>query len=270
MNRLAFNLDRWSFPFLFALMAGVGLFFLVFPTIVVLVTSLTAAEVLRFPPEEYSLKWYWELRNAVQIRSAAWNSFVVAFWTTLLSILLGVASALAIGRSRAPWARVLDTLFMSPLLLPALAFGFAALMLFSMVGLQLSITTLVIGHVVVCVPFVLRTTIAALSQLDPAMLEASYSLGASRVYTFRRVTFPIIRQGVWAGAFIAFMASFDNVPVSLFLVDPQIEVLPIHLWQIMNNELDARAASASGLLVILTVVLLLIMERIAGVTRYMR
>ncbi len=262
--------DKASFYLVFALVAGIGLFFLVFPTVVILVTSLTAAETLHFPPEEYSLHWYWALKDAYQIRNAAWNSFLVALITTLLSVGLGTAGALAIGRSQAGWAKALDMTFMSPLLLPALAFGFAALMMFSLLGVRLSITTLVIGHIVVCVPFVLRTTIAALAQLDPAMLECSYSLGAGRFYTFRRITFPLIKRGVWAGAFIAFMSSFDNVPVSLFLTDPQIEVLPIHLWQIINNELDARAASASGVLVILTLVLLLIMERISGVTRYMR
>src|SRR5262249_25699195 len=119
-------------------------------------------------------------------------------------------------------------------------------------------------------PFVLRTTIAALSQLDPALLDASASLGAGAWTTFRRVTLPLIAPGVGAGAFLAFMASFDNVPVSLFLADERTEVLPIHLWQQIDTNLDVRTAAASGVIVIATLVLMLVAERTAGLTRRMR
>jgi ABC-type spermidine/putrescine transport system permease subunit II len=113
----------------------------------------------------------------------------------VVSVVLGVAGALAIARNPAAWARALDSLFMSPLLLPALAFGFAALTTFSVIGVRLGFWTLVIGHVVVGVPFVLRTTIASLAKLDPALLESSASLGAGGRYTFRRVTLPLIARG---------------------------------------------------------------------------
>src|SRR5262245_66576900 len=101
------------------------------------------------------------------MQAAAWNSFVLPCWTTALSVLLGTAAALGIARSRSPLARACDVLFMSPLLLPALAFGFAALIFIHKLGFAPSIPFLVLGHTVVCVPFVLRTTIAALSHLDP-------------------------------------------------------------------------------------------------------
>ncbi len=119
-------------------------------------------------------------------------------------------------------------------------------------------------------PFVLRTTLAALSQLDPALLEASESLGGSAWMTFRRVTLPLISSGVGAGGFLAFMASFDNVPVSLFLADERTEVLPIHLWQQIETNLDVRTAAASGLIVIFTLVLMLVAEKFAGLTQQMR
>lgn len=263
-------LDQISFKLVFGAIAIVGLFFLVFPTIVVLGTSFTASETLRFPPEGFSFHLYRDLLRAEQIQAAALNSLVVAAITTTLSVVLGVSGALAIGRSNALWAKILDSVFMSPLFLPAIAFGFAALMWFSLLGVKLSLFTLVMGHTIVCVPFVIRTTVAALSQLNPALLESSLSLGAGRLYTFRRVTLPLIKSGVISGGFLAFMASFDNVPVSLFLTDPRVEVLPIHLWQIINSQLDARAAAAAAFLIIVTVLLLAVMERVAGVTKYMR
>jgi putative spermidine/putrescine transport system permease protein len=259
--------DAWSLRLVFGALAAVALVFLVAPTLVVLLTSFTASESLRFPPAGLSLRWYRALADADQMHAAAWNSLVVAVWCTLASVVLGTAGALAIARSRSRVARALDVLFMSPLILPALAFGFAALIYIHLLGFRPSIPFLVVGHVVVCVPFVLRTTIAALAQLDPAVLDASASLGAGPWMTFRRVTLPLIGRGVGAGAFLAFMASFDNVPVSLFLADERTEVLPIHLWQQIDTNLDVRTAAVSGLIIVFTVALMVVAERFAGLSR---
>jgi putative spermidine/putrescine transport system permease protein len=261
--------DALSINVLFGLLAGVALVFLVAPTVVVLVTSFTSSQSLRFPPPGFSLRWYVALLDADQMQRATWNSLIVAFWTTLLATACGTAAALAIARSRSPLIRAADLLFMSPLLLPALAFGFAALIFINKLGFTPSIPFLVLGHVIVCVPFVLRTTLASLSQLDPTLLEASESLGASPLTTFRRVTLPLIGSGVGAGAFLAFMASFDNVPVSLFLADERTEMLPIHLWQQIETNLDVRTAAVSGVIVIATLILMVLAERFAGLTKQM-
>ncbi len=264
------RLSHVSFRAVFGVITGVGLFFLVFPTAIVLITSFTDSPSLRFPPEGLSLRWYAALADADQLIRAAVTSLEVAAYTTVASVVLGTMGALAIARSNAGWAKALDALFMSPLVLPALAFGFAGLIFFNLAGGGLSLRALVIGHIVVCVPFVLRTTIAALAQLDPALLEASLSLGAGRLYTFRRVTLPIIGRGIGAGAFLAFMSSFDNVPVSLFLSDARTEVLPIHLWEIIETNLDVRTAAASGVLIAFTLVLFVAAERLAGISKHMR
>ncbi len=266
----ALDWEAFSFQFVFWMIGAVCVLLLIFPSIVILILSFTGEESLHFPPSSYSTRWYEALLDANEIRDAAWLSFEVASMAALASVLMGVAAALTIHRSKAAWARYLDTVFMSPLILPALAFGFALLMMFSLLGIRPSLWTLAIGHTVVCVPFVLRTTLANLTQLDPALLESSKSLGASDFYTFRRITLPLIKRGVMAGAFIAFMASFDNVPVSLFLQDARTEVLPIHLWDIIHNQLDSRAASTSGVLIILTIVVMVIMERVSGVTKFLK
>ena len=268
--RTAIDWEALSLRVVFGVLAAIALVFLVGPTIVVLLTSLTPTESLRFPPPGLSLRWYWALLEADQMQRAAWTSLVVAFWTTLISVVLGAAASLAIARSRSKWVRAADILFMSPLVLPALAFGFAALIYINRLGFSPNVPLLVLGHVVVCVPFVLRTTIASLSQLDPALLDASFSLGGSRWMTFRRVTLPLIAPGLASGGFLAFMASFDNVPVSLFLADERTEVLPIHLWQQIETNLDVRTAAVSGVIVIFTLVLMLLAERFAGLTSRMR
>lgn len=268
--RSAIDWEAESLRWLFGALAVVAVIFLIAPTVIVLITSLTATESLKFPPPGLSLRWYWALLEADQMQRAAWNSLVVAVWTTVISVVLGTAASIAIARSRAGWVRACDTLFMSPLLLPALAFGFAALIFINKLGMTPNIPFLVLGHVIVCVPFVLRTTIAALTQLDPALLDASYSLGGGSWMTFRRVTLPLIAPGVASGAFLCFMASFDNVPVSLFLADERTEVLPIHLWQQIETNLDVRTAAASGLIVIFTLALMILTERMAGLTKQIR
>ena len=266
----AIDWEAVSLRVVFGMLTAIAMLFLVAPTVIVLLTSFTASESLRFPPPGFSLRWYYALIDADQMQRAAWNTLVVAFWTTLISVVLGAGASLAIARSRARWVRAADLLFMSPLLLPALAFGFAALVYVHRLGFSPNIPFLVLGHVIVCVPFVLRTTVAALSQLDPGLLDASASLGADGWTTFRRVTLPLIAPGLGAGAFLAFMASFDNVPVSLFLADERSEMLPIHLWQQIETNLDVRTAAASGLIIAFTLILMMLAERMAGLSRQMR
>src|SRR3989449_5925398 len=198
--RHATDWEALSLRLVFGALAAVAIVFLVGPTVIMLLTSFTASQSLKFPPDGLSLRWYVALLDADQMQAAAWNSLVVAFWTTALSVLLGTAAALGIARSRSPLARACDVLFMSPLLLPALAFGFAALIFIHRLGFAPSIPFLVLDHTVVCVPFVLRTTIAALSQLDPALLDASQSLGAGGLGTVRPLTPPLVAPRLGARA----------------------------------------------------------------------
>ena len=261
------NREALSFQIAMTAIAVLALILIVSPSLVVVIVSFTSGFSLKFPPPGYSTRWYVELWNAWQLQFAARNSVVVAMWSTALSIVLGVAAALAISRSKALTAKLLDSLFMSPLVLPALAFGLAALMFFSLIGLPISLLTLVIGHTIVCVPYVVRNTVAALTQLEPTLLESSAILGASRLYTFRRIVLPLIRPGIISGAFIAFMSSFDNVPVSLFLRDAATDMLPIRMWQDLEGKLDVTIAALSSVLIIGTVALMAIMERTTGLSK---
>ena len=265
------RLERWSFNAVLGALAAVALVLLVAPTLIVLITSFTSAFSLKFPPPGYSARWYvalWE--ESPEIIAAARASLEIAASATAISVLLGVAAALALAKRKNAWARVLDSLFMSPLMLPTLALGLALLVVFNVAGTGLSMTTLVIGHIAITTPYIVRTTIASLTQLDPVLLESARSLGAKPLFAFRTVTLPLIAPGIAAGAFIAFMASFDNVAISLFLSDARTEVLPIRLWHIIESNLDVRAAAASGVLIAATIVLGLVMERLAGISRHFK
>jgi putative spermidine/putrescine transport system permease protein len=259
--------DSVSLHLLLGALGAAALILLITPSFVVIAVSFTSGFSLKFPPPGYSLRWYAALADSWQLQFAAKNSLEIAAATTALTVVAGVPAALAIARSKAAAARLLDIVFMSPLVLPALAFGLAALMWFTLLGMPVSPLTLVIGHAVVCTPFVIRTSVAALAQLDTNWLESSASLGASPWHTFRRITLPTIRPGVLAGAFFAFMSSFDNVPVSLFLRDARTDMLPIRMWQDLEGKLDVTTAAMSTVLIALTLVAMVAMERIAGLSR---
>ncbi|MBI2158227.1 MAG: ABC transporter permease subunit [Candidatus Rokubacteria bacterium] len=265
------RVERWSFYAAFGVLGGAAVTLLAAPTVIVLITSFTSAYTLKFPPPGYSVRWYralWE--SSPEIVAAAVLSLKVAAVATAIAVVLAVGAALALARQRAAWARILDSVFMSPLMLPLLALGLALLVLFSRLGVELSLTTLVIGHVALTAPYILRTTTASYVQLDPTLLECARALGARPWFAFRTVTLPLVAPGIAAGAFIAFMASFDNVAISLFLSDARSEVLPIRLWNIIESSLDVRAAAVSGVLIGATAVLALVMERIVGLSRHVR
>lgn len=266
------GLNRSDLPLaiLIAALAAVGLVILIGPVLVVVLSSFSTSAALRFPPSGLTLRWYGALFDPAQssvIQHAALNSLVVATLSAAIATVLATPAALALGRNRARWARWADGAFMAPLVLPGLAFGLAALMFVAWLGLQPSLALIVLGHSVVTAPYVLRTACASVAGLDPALLDASASLGASAWMTFGRVVLPSIRSGVLAGAFLAFVASLDNVPVSLFLGSARTDMLPIRMWGMMENSLDVRVAAISGLLVGVSFVVLIVMDRAVGVTK---
>lgn len=261
--------DRLSFRWIMGGIATFSLVVLSLPTVIVLVASLSSAQTLQFPPPGFSLQWYLALFNYPELWSAAVTSFQVALTTTIACVILGVCASLAMASSRARWVAAMDALVMSPLALPGIAVGLGMLTFFNTIGMRLSITTLVISHIVICIPYVVRTTLASLTQLGSALREASTVLGASPVYTFFQVTLPLIQQGVITGAFMVFLSSFDNITVSLFLSDARTEVLPIRMWSMIENDLDVRAAAVSGLLILFTALLMLLMERVSGLSKFL-
>lgn len=263
--------ERRSFRLVLGLLAVAAGVLLIAPTLIVLITSFTSGFSLKFPPPGYSARWYLALWNeSPEIVDAFVLSLKVAGLASGVSIVLAVSAALALARRPESWARAVEAFFLSPLMLPTLAIGLALLMLFNLAGSGLSFWTLVAGHVAITAPYVFRTTTASLVQMDGALFECARSLGASPLFLFRTVTLPLIFRGIAAGAFIGFMYSFDNVAVSLFLSDARSEVLPIRMWHLIESSLDVRAAAVSGVLIAATLVLMVVMERVAGISRHLR
>jgi len=266
------RLDRTTWWVSVSLLAGAGFLLLVMPTLIALTTSLNEGYVLHFPPRGVSLRWYAELflESSSDLQMAALTSFKVSALATTIAVLLAAPAALALARAHSGWARAVETAFLSPLMIPGIAMGLGILVWLNLLGIRLSFSTLVAGHVTICAPFVFRTASVGFGQLDPSLAEMSRSLGAGPFRTFRRITLPLAAPSILAGAFLGFTYSFDNVPISIFLSDARTEVLPIRLWSLMEDQLDVRVASIAGLFIIVTFVSLLIMDRAFHVTRYVK
>lgn len=253
----------------FLVLGGIfAILLLTAPTVVVMLVSFTDGANLKFPPESYSLRWYTALiSDSPRIIAALKNSLVVAVWTTVICTVLATGAGYVIARGHSRINMILDTVFMSPMILPAMSFGLALLLIVTIVGGRPSTWILVVGHTVICTPYVIRMVVASVQQLDFTLLKVSESLGASKWFTFRYVTFPLIRPGIISGACIAFLVSLDEVPVSLMLSDPRSEMLPIHLWSRLESHLDVRVASVSGVIVVITCMLVFLVDYMNRKTR---
>ena len=243
---------------------GVVLAFLVLPIIVVVLFALDRQPSLSFPPTGLSLRWYVKFFHDRALMDAFGFSLELAVATVVIAGTIGTAAALALSRGRLPSQAALTSLFLSPLVLPGLLTGFAMFQLVMVLGIGRSTATLLAGHVVVAVPYVIRTVLAVLAQTDRSIEEAARGLGASPGRVFREVTLPAIRPGVVAGGVFAFITSFDQFPVSLFLVAPGQETLPIAMFNYLRFEVDGAIAAAATVSILLAVLIVLVIERSIG------
>jgi putative spermidine/putrescine transport system permease protein len=262
-------LDFGYWAFVYGL-GGFTLFYMIAPIGIALLMSFTDGLTLRFPPEGYSLRQYRALLDPIRsepIHTAALNSLSIAAWTALGAMAVAAPAAFGMARLGRRSATALEPVLLSPLVLPSLVYSLAALLVISNLGFGPAYGFVVAGHIVVFAPLMYRTSLAVAQQIDPSQEEASTTLGAGRLRTFLRVTMPALIPGVLAGGFLVFMQSMDNVSVTLFLADPQTTVLPLRMFAMIEESLDPRVAAISGLLVLATVVLLIVVQRLAPFVR---
>jgi putative spermidine/putrescine transport system permease protein len=261
------SLDRTAkvLVYLFVVLA---VLFLLVPIVVGIAMSFDARSFLGpFPPKHFSLRWYERFFSDPIFMRALRVSAILAVVATAISTCLGVAAAIALDRYRFGGREALLALFLSPLIVPAVVVGFALLLFFSQIGIYDGFTRLIGAHIIIIFPYTLRATLAGLVGINPRLTEAALSLGANERQAFRDVTLPLARTGIIAGAVMGFAFSFDEVAVSLFLVDPSSNTLPVALVSMMRANFDLTVAAASTMLVAFTLVLILVLDRVVGLDR---
>lgn len=239
---------------------GLVLAYLVLPILVVVPLSFTAAQLLVFPIPGYSLRWYEDFFTNPLWTGALWNSLVIGLATTVLATVLGTLAALGLHGAKFRLKPVVVALLITPLAAPVVIVAVATFYFFAAIDLVGTYLGVILAHTVLALPFVVITVTATLQSFDPNMTRAGASLGGTPVYVFRTVTLPIIAPGIISGALFAFVTSFDEIVVALFVASPQQRTLPRQIFSGVSESISPTIMAAAVVLLVVSLGLMLVME----------
>jgi putative spermidine/putrescine transport system permease protein len=241
--------------------------FMLAPIVVVCLVAFTPEGYLSLPTNGFSLRWFRAIANYPEFVDAFWVSLGLGALSSFVALLFAVPAALAIARYRFRGRDALAALFLSPLMIPHVVLGIAFLRFFTTIGMGGSFTALLVAHVVVVFPFALRLTLAAATGLDRSLEMAAVSLGAGGWTLFRRVTLPLILPGVISGWALAFIQSFDDLTMTVFLAAPGTETLPVRMFLYIQDNIDPLVTSVSASVIAITMTALILLDRFYGLDR---
>ena len=247
---------------------GLALIFLLGPFLIIAGAGFSSGDLLVFPPQGFSLRWYGAVFEIERFRESFVLSMQLAVGSTVLALLLGVPAAYAMARYQVPGGEWIRTIVTAPVIVPAIIAGLA-LLRYTVIPVGLPVmAALVLGHTALVAPYAVRVVTVSLTHLRPDVEEAAVLLGATRTGAFFKVVLPNIRNGMMAAFILGFITSFNQVPVSLFLTGPGVTTLPIDMLAAMEFVYDPSIAALSTLLALMSVSIVLIAERVLGLSRY--
>lgn len=235
--------------------------FLLFPVLFTTVVSFGSAELIEFPPSGWSLRWYGHIGEIHRVGPAVFYSLVIALGAGLIATVLAIGIALCLVRVPLPGKAMIGAFITSPVAVPIVALGIALIQFFIWIGISFTWYSLLIGHLVLVVAYPVRTLVASLSLSNPALEEAASSLGASPWKAFVTVTLPQMKPGLISGFLFAFLISFDNYPISIFLVRGALTTLPIEVFNYISQNFDPTPAAFSTLYTLLLSLVIVWAER---------
>ena len=275
------NYRIWHYTYLF--FCGSVFFFLIAPLFVILPLSFNAeqyihfsAKMLALDPEGFSLRWYEDMiygtKNPWGL--ATKNSLIIAFFATIGSTVLGTVAALGLSSRYMPYKAAFMALLISPMIVPLIISGTAIFFFMAKVGLAATHTGIILSHIILGTPFVVITVTATLTGFDHSVTRAAASLGSNPVNTFMKITLPLIMPGVISGALFAFVTSFDEVVVVLFLAGLENTTIPIQMWVGLREQLSPTIMAVATCLIVMSTLILVSAEllrrrseRLRGINR---
>lgn len=237
--------------------------FLIAPSLIVIPMSFSGSRFLQFPPETWSTRWYQVYFDSIEWRDATVISFKAATLTTLVATPAGTMAAYGVHVSRSKIGAVIQVIMTLPLMIPVILIAIGAFFLYARIGLNNTITGLVLAHSILAIPFVVVTVSAGLKSFDMNQEMVARSLGASRIKAFFTVTLPQIRFSVFSGALFAFITSLDEVVIALFVARGDSATLTRRMFAFLRDQVDPTIAAISTLLIGVSIVLLVIYALIA-------
>ena len=244
--------------------------FLFLPLLIVIGISFSPSYQMEFPPAGLSLRWFKYILDRTEFTDAFYVSVIVAFFAAVFALIMGVLCSLALVRYPFKGKTIVENIFMMPIILPTVVTGVAMLQFFSIMGYYNFWMRLILGHIIITIPYTIRSISANLYGLSMSYEEASLVMGANYIQTFRNILVPLIKPGIIAGALLSFIISFDNVTVSLFLMGAKTVTLPVRIMLYLDWQFDPSVAAISTILISLTVMGIIIAERIVGLGNIMK
>lgn len=238
--------------------------FMVAPILVVCCVAFTPDTFLSFPTTHWSLRWFRTIGQYPEFISAFWRSIGLGALSSSLAVGFSVPAALAIARYRFPGREAMMALFQSPLMIPPVVLGVAFLRFFTLIGIAGTFTGLVLSHIVIVFPFALRLTLASAAGLNPQIEQAAISLGASELTVLRRITLPLVIPGLVSGWALAFITSFDEVTMTVFVATPGTETLPVRMFLYIQDNIDPLVTSVSACVIAVTIIALIALDWFYG------
>jgi putative spermidine/putrescine transport system permease protein len=258
---------RRAWHYVFRALCALVFLFLAAPLVIIIPLSFSAEPyfvfteaMLSLDPEGYSLRWYRNFLDSPEWTGAVGNSFIIAAAATVLSTVLGTLAALGLSRPSMPFRAPVMAVLISPMIVPVVISGAGAFFFYSYVGLTGTTIGIILAHTALGTPFVVITVTATLVGFDSTLIRASASLGASPLETLFKVIVPLILPGVVSGALFAFVTSFDEVVIVLFLADYDQRTIPIQMWGGIREQLSPTILAVATLLIAASVVMMAMVE----------
>lgn len=241
--------------------------FMLAPLVVAVLVSFSSSSVFNLPPPEWSLRWFAALARKDGLVESLVLSLKVAVVSTAISLVLGTLCAIAIEHGRFRGREAVLAFLVSPLMMPGLVVGVALLQALREIGLRDVLGALIIGHIVITLPYITRTVHASLALFDITLIDAARTLGLSYPQAIIKVMVPGLAPAFLTAGLFAFLASLDNYPISIFLTDARNKTLPIEILRYLEETPDPTIAAISSCLILLTIIVLFVAERLVGVKR---
>ena len=234
--------------------------FLVLPIFAVVPLSFSSGTFVSYPLPGVSLRWYGEVFGSTKWLSAFGNSIYIGLISTLISVVLGVLTALGLAGQRWWWASTIKSLMLAPMIFPIILIAVAIYYFFARIGLVNTFTGMILAHAVISIPFVIIPVLTSLEQLDKNLLRAAASCGATPAVAFFKVTVPSIAPAVASGALFAFGQSFDDVVIALFIAGPYQRTLPREMFSGIREAITPELTAVATLLIIFTTLLFVMVQ----------
>ena len=238
--------------------------FLIGPLLVIMASSFSDTTYLKFPGEGFTLRWYEQILKVKSFGNAAKYSIIIAFAATGIALLLGLPAAYALNRYRFKGKETIKGLFLSPVLIPVIVLGFVMLRYVVNRFHLPALPSLLIGHTILSIPYVMRVVTSSLANFDFSMEEAARILGAGQLYTFFHILLPNIKSGIVSACIMAIINSFNNVSLSAFLTSAGVTVLTIEMMSYVEYHFDPTIAALATLLMVITLGVMLVIEKTLG------